>query len=106
MIPWALPTRNPARQILSPEDGQAAGLPAPRPMRADARARLLIAVAKARLWVEQLASGEALDTSAIATREGCSERSVRMTLGLAFLAPQVVTVIEKGSVRKAVGLTN
>src|SRR4051794_29038802 len=47
-----------------------------------------------------------LDTKAIAEWERCSERSDRMTLELAFLAPQVVTEIQNSRVRKGMGLTN
>lgn len=105
MISWVQPNRAPARQILSNDNEQKAE-PAPRRMRAQDRARILVAIAKARLWVEQLVSGEVLDTHAIAQREGCSERAVRMTLELAFIAPELIEAIEKGQIRRGVGLTS
>ncbi len=46
-----------------------------------------------RRWLDELVSGAVKDTAAIAEREGCSERSVRMTLSLAFLSPKVVRAI-------------
>jgi hypothetical protein len=58
-----------------------------RPMRAEARARLLEAIAKARLWLDGLIAGRFTSTAEIALYERCSERAVRITLSLAFLAP-------------------
>src|SRR3712207_7123692 len=43
---------------------------------------------KARQWLDELLSGQVKDTHEIAVRESCSERSVRMTLNLAFLSPR------------------
>jgi site-specific DNA recombinase len=82
-IPWAFkpPTRK--REILIPHAASAS-----RPIRAESRARLVEGIAKARLWLDQLVSGEIESTSNIAKREKCSERSVRMTLGLRFSAPR------------------
>jgi site-specific DNA recombinase len=72
-------------------------------MRAEDRARILVGIAKARLWVDQLVSREVLNTHALAEREGCSERSVRITLGLAFVSPEMTSAIEKGRVRQEWG---
>ena len=59
-------------------------------MRAEARARLLEAIAKARLWLDGLIAGTFASTAEIALHERCSERAVRITLSLAFLAPAIV----------------
>jgi hypothetical protein len=48
---------------------------------------LVEGIAKARLWLEDLVSGRVASTAEITGRERCSERSVRMTLALAFLSP-------------------
>jgi hypothetical protein len=58
-------------------------------MRAEARARLLESIAKARLWLDGLISGKFMSTGQIARHADCSERAVRITLSLAFLAPAI-----------------
>jgi hypothetical protein len=49
-------------------------------MRAEARAPLLAAIAKARLWLDGLIAGTFASTAEIALHERCSERAVRITL--------------------------
>jgi hypothetical protein len=61
-----------------------------RPINAQARARLLVGLAKARLWLNELLSGKIASIAAIATREARSERSIRMTIDLAFLSPDII----------------
>jgi site-specific DNA recombinase len=61
-----------------------------RPINAQARVRLLAAVAKARLWLDELLSGKIASIAAIAAREARSERSIRMTIDLAFLSPDII----------------
>jgi hypothetical protein len=99
-IPWAFtpPTRK--REILIPHSASAA-----RPIRAESRARLVEGIAKARLWLDQLVSGEIESTSEIAERENCTERSVRMTLGLAFLSPAIVQAAIDGTLPRACGVS-
>jgi len=65
-----------------------------KPGRIDAA--LLKAVARARLWFEQLAAGEASSLQAIADRQGVSQRYVSRLLPLAFLAPDIVERILQG----------
>jgi ParB-like chromosome segregation protein Spo0J len=73
-------------------------------MRAEARARLLHAITKARRWVSQLITGDLTSTDQIAQRERCSERSVRMTLGLAFLSPEIVKAAIDGQLPRGLFL--
>jgi hypothetical protein len=63
-----------------------------KPARVDAA--LVKAVARGRLWFEQLAAGETLET--IADRESVSARYVSRLLPLAFLAPDIVETILEG----------
>jgi site-specific DNA recombinase len=77
-----------------------------RPIRSEARARLVAGIAQARACLAELLSGEATSTGAIAEREGLSERSVRMTLNLAFLAPELVKAAVAGALPHGVGLTS
>ena len=44
-------------------------------------------------------------TDALALREGCSERSVRMTLSLAFLSPVIVQAILAGRLPRGIGIS-
>jgi site-specific DNA recombinase len=60
------------------------------------RARLLEAIAKARLWLDGLIAGRFTSTAEIARHERCSERAVRITLSLAFLAPAIVRTAVEG----------
>ncbi|MGD9922209.1 MAG: recombinase family protein [Pseudorhodoplanes sp.] len=99
-VSWTptIPTRR--RAIIMPrglENGST------RPIRSETRARLIEAIAKARLWVEELVSGDVKSTAQIAAREKCSERAVRMTVSLAFLAPQIVEAAVAGQLSDHVG---
>ena len=59
-------------------------------MPANARAILIEALRDARRWLDELLSDLRLTLESLASREGKSERSIRMTLSLAFLAPEIV----------------
>jgi site-specific DNA recombinase len=76
-----------------------------RPIRAETRARLIEGIAKGRLWLNELLSENSTSTHKIATRERCSERSVRMTLSLAFLSPALVKSAIEGTLPYGVGIT-
>ena len=76
-----------------------------RPMKTKTRKLLLRSIARGRLWLEQLVSGQVMDVYAIASREGCSARSVNMTLGLAFLEPAIVMSAIAGELPKSLGST-
>jgi site-specific DNA recombinase len=99
-IPWTLtpPTRK--REILIPHAASAV-----RPIRAESRARLVEGIAKARLWLDQLVSSKIEGTREIARREHCTERSVRMTLGLAFLSPAIVKAAVDGTLPRGCGVS-
>ena len=102
-VPWAPAGHYRKREIVIP-----AGLRRHdifRPIRAEARARLLEGIAKARLWVDEIVSGKVTGTDVIARREALSERSIRMTLNLAFLAPDVVKAAESGTLPHGLGLS-
>lgn len=77
-----------------------------RPIRSETRARLVEAIAKARQWLDELLSGQVNDTHEIAVREACSERSVRMTLNLAFLSPAIIQAALEGRLPHGIGLSS
>lgn len=76
-----------------------------RPIRAEARAKALQAIALGRRWLDELVLGQIADTAALAEREDCSERSVRMTLSLAFVAPAIVQAIVDGTAPRGMGIS-
>jgi len=96
-LPWSH-TRNTRRREIILPPGSA---PTLRPMKVEHRARILTAIATGRSWLDELVAGRAGTTEAIADREGCSERSVRMTLSLAHLSPAIVRAIVDGRSRAA-----
>jgi hypothetical protein len=86
MVPWSAssPTRN--RQIILSQSAEPASQ---QPIRSESRARLVEGIARGRYWLGQLTSGEVGDSKEIAKRERCSDRSVRMTVSLAFASPVI-----------------
>ena len=101
-LPWAPQPLKRKREIILPSTKSDRPT---RPIRAETRARLIEGIAKGRLWLDELVSGASASTQKIATREHCSERSVRMTLSLAFLSPTLVKSAIKGTLPYGVGIT-
>jgi DNA invertase Pin-like site-specific DNA recombinase len=83
-----------------------AGDEAQPPIRSETRARLVEAIAKGRKWVADLVSGQIRGTPEIALREGCSERSVRMMIGLALLDPKLVNGAHAGTLPHGIGIAD
>jgi site-specific DNA recombinase len=75
-----------------------------RPMPANARAILIEALRDAHRWLDELLSDSRLTSESIALRENKSERSIRMTLSLAFLAPEIVKAAVEGRLPRGFGL--
>lgn len=99
-IPWTPAPRRRRRLIIAPD-----GHHPYRPIRAETRARLLLGIARARQLLDDLITGRAADTEAIAQREGCSERTVRQNLNLAFLSPSIVKAAVNGTLPDGAGIT-
>ena len=68
-------------------------------MKVEDRSRILKAIARGRTWLQELLSGQIAGTEEIAIRERCSERSIRMTLSLAFLCPRWSRPLSQGGCR-------
>jgi site-specific DNA recombinase len=64
---------------------------------------LIKAIARGRMWFEELATGRARSLHELATREGITRRYIRRLVNLAFLSPQLVEAILQG--RQPVALT-
>ena len=80
-IPWIKPSNTRKREVL----GDQTQAPS-RPIRTEARTRILKGVAQGRRWLELLLSGKATDLRSLAMKHQVSEKTVRSTISLAFLA--------------------
>ena len=110
VLPWSAPNQKPKKGVLrepaaSSESGamraplseQMMVRPsAPRQLTPPARDALLLAIAKARRWVDDLASGRAQSFAEIAARENKVERHIRFLAPLAFVSPRIVFAIATG----------
>jgi site-specific DNA recombinase len=101
-IPWLKPPSKRRRELLVPESQTRTDK---RPIRADARGRLVAAISQGRNWLNELVTGAAADIEAIAARERCSSRRVNMTISLAFLAPNLVKAAIEGRLPRGIGIT-
>ena len=66
---------------------------------------MLRTIARAKACVEALASGSMQDLSAVAEREGLSERYLRAQLPLAYLSPKIVEAVANGTISADVTVT-
>jgi site-specific DNA recombinase len=89
-IPWTSPVPAAVKGIIH--------VPAHNtPMKPSRREALLIAIAKARKWIDDLAHGRAASFAAIAHREGKVERHLRLLAPLAFVSPPIVSALLDGT---------
>jgi site-specific DNA recombinase len=89
-IPWTSPVPAAVRGIIH--------VPAHNtPIKPDRRETLLIAIAKARQWMDDLAHGRVASFGVIAHREGKGERHIRLLAPLAFLSPRIASSILDGT---------
>jgi site-specific DNA recombinase len=58
---------------------------------------LLIAIAKARGWIDDIRLGRIGSFAEIAEREGQGERHIRLLAPLAFLSPRIIAAIVDGT---------
>jgi hypothetical protein len=102
-LPWSKPSFRRRRQIIAADPG-AADVGSARAISSEQQSRLLNSIADARRWLDEIAK-TGIDTTAIAVRVGRSERSVRMGLSLAFLAPDIVQAILDRTLSRTIGLS-
>lgn len=100
-IDWSKPSLIRRRAVLGNDDPT---IPQ-RPIRSEARTRLLKAIAQGRHWLSQIVTGDAIDIAAIAERQRVSEKTVRSTLSLAFLAPDIVQAAIDGRLPRGLGVS-
>jgi site-specific DNA recombinase len=72
------------------------------PSRRDA---LLMAIAKARKWTDELAQGRLGSLAVLARREGKLERHMRLLLPLAFLSPRIISGLLVGTAPAGLTIT-
>ena len=68
----------------------------PSRLSTETRDGLLSAIAKARIWIDDLVEGRVGSFSEIAMREGKVERHIRLLAPLAFVSPRIVSKIADG----------
>jgi site-specific DNA recombinase len=100
-LPWSPPSSHRKREVIQPANN--ANINA-RPMRANARAILIEALRDAHRWLTELLSDPRQTLESLASREGKTDRSIRMTLSLAFLAPDIVKAAVEGRLPRGFGL--
>src|SRR5271154_374203 len=100
-LPWTRPSPYRKREIIQGADD---GKTYARPMPANARAILIEALRDAHRWLDELLSDPRPTLESIASREDKSERSIRMTMSLAFLAPEIVKAAVEGRLPRGFGL--
>jgi site-specific DNA recombinase len=100
-LPWTPPSPCRKREIIQ---GVGDGKSCARPMRAGARAILLDTLRDAHGWLDELLSDPRQPLESLALREGRTDRSMRMTLSLAFLAPDLVKGAIEGRLPRGFGL--
>ena len=102
LVPWRGPVPNPRREVLLPQDSSEP--PSGRAMRSQPRTKLILAIATGRRWLAEAVEHD-LALDAIATREQRSERHVRDTISLAFLAPDIIRAAVEGRLPAGMGIT-
>jgi hypothetical protein len=100
-LPWTRPSPYRKREIVQ---GAGDAKIYARPMPANARSILIEALRDARRWLGELLSDPCVTLEVLASREGRTMRSIRMTLSLAFLAPAIVKAAVEGHLPRGFGL--
>jgi DNA invertase Pin-like site-specific DNA recombinase len=102
LIPWIKKPSKLPREIIRPSEN--ASRSDHRPIRAETRAKLVAAIAKGRLWLDEIVAGNVVNVEHIAKREKCSIRQVNRIITLAFLAPDLVQAAIDGRLPRGVGI--
>jgi site-specific DNA recombinase len=101
IVPWISPSPYQRREIVQGEDEPNAPI---RPMRVQARAVLAESLHNAHRWLNELIMDPNQTIELIAARENKSERSIRMTLSLSFVAPPIVAAAVEGRLPRGFGV--
>src|SRR5215467_12022732 len=97
-IPWSSPVPATVKGIIH--------VPAHNtPIKAGRREALLIAIVKARQWIDDLAHGRVASFVVIARREGKAKRHIGLLAPLAFVSPRIVSALLEGTAPADLTLT-
>jgi site-specific DNA recombinase len=97
---WIPPSAYQRREIIQGESEPQSPI---RPMRVRARAVFVESLRNAHSWLNELMVDPDQTIEVIAAREHKSERSIRMTLSLAFIAPPIVEAAIEGRLPRGFG---
>jgi site-specific DNA recombinase len=100
-VPWTGSSPYQRREIVQGEGEPHTPI---RPMRVQARAVFAESLRNAHCWLDELMMDPNQTIELIAAREGKSERSIRMTLSLAFIAPPIVIAAIEGRLPRGFGV--
>jgi DNA invertase Pin-like site-specific DNA recombinase len=92
-LPWSRTSSRRRREIIQGVDEL---MQPQRAMRTKARDGFVKALRAAHRWLDELLSDPTKSIESLAVREGKSERSIRMTLSLAFLSPILAEAAMQG----------
>jgi site-specific DNA recombinase len=101
-LPWIPPSPYQQREIIQGEGKPCSPI---RPMRVRARAIFTESLRNTHRWLDELIRDPHQTIEVIAAREHKSERSIRMTLSLAFVAPTIVAAAIEGRLPRGFGST-
>lgn len=99
-IEWSKPSSRRKRDILGQQSQNDS-----RPIRTEARTRLLKGIAQGRRCLDQLVEGKVANVATLAKQQDLSEKTVRSTLSLAFLAPDIVQAAIDGKLPRGLGIS-
>jgi hypothetical protein len=89
-LPWAAQSFSAVKGVIH--------TPEPSPgLKPELRDGLLTAIAKARGWVDDLLNDRVASFAEIATREGRTERYIRLLASLAFTSPRIIAALIDGT---------
>ena len=91
-LPWTAPAFASVKGVLHQPEAKPT-------LKQETRDAILLAVAKARAWIDGIASGRVHSFAEIAEREGKVERHIRLLTSLAFIPPRTLAAIIDGTAR-------
>ena len=89
-LPWSVPAFPSVKGVLHQPEAKPT-------LKQETRDAILLAIAKARSWIDDLASGRVQSLAEIAEREGKVERHIRLLTPLAFTPPRTLAAIIAGT---------
>ncbi len=89
-LPWAAPSLAAVKGIVHAPSANST-------LKPESRDALLMAIAKARSWIDEIRLGHLASFSEIAEREGQGERHIRLIAPPAFVSPRIVAAIAGGT---------